>query len=573
MITFSHVTLTRPLLSKCTINVPNANLLYWYQATSSYSESWLVDSETSQGTIPHLPVTESSPYSFPVAASTRFVEVTTGEPVVARTIATTSTHDRTTRTYDASAYTATVTSQASIKTLPDSDVTKIITYSATTYMSFDSARSYTPTNIAFPVSQITDSAPIVSDVLRRNITYKGVTYAYIATSPTPYILCSVLETQQASSSSTITVPVPFFTAYHGDPYVDWSGNSAATGTLPPTLIEQMAAYEDYKPSSNCVIGNFKGQVTLDVAIIPGVQFGPSGLSSVSQLGPVSANAGVVLLSTSNTSKPAPSFSSTVFTPVTTSSSPRSSPLPGNTSPDSSSPSGKSSTYPMTTWPASQASREERSSQTPSSHTTTTLGLGGLIMSALGVTQAPKNGTTIATLAVPGTSATGSSSASTTLTVTNIPGTLSSNNIVLNSQVVNVVSVNTFDNVVFVATKSGSLVVESTMIPVPSTVTSLPSTSFSSFNITVNSKTQLVIVEQTLSSGSVITVFETSISLVTGTSSVVIGTTVLATPSTQSASRNLTSSTGAALSKKRGGGRGLWICVAIGAGVLVGELIM
>lgn len=454
-----HITITRPRLGGCTINAPNANLLYWNPVTYNYTSTPAcpILPESSGGTI-LAPIVTATPYTFPIslhAASTRFINFTNPGVVSVGQYKTTVTftNSGTTQTFTESAYTATYTQEASSETLTGSGVTTTITYSGGTATGSGTAGTRTATltgnTQTWTETDVIYSTPTfagVTDVLRPDITYNGATYAYTAMSPTPYVFFSVLEIQQASSTSTITVPVPFFSAYPGKPNGDWSGNSTATDALPADLVGQLAAYENVNVS-NCVVGTFRGQPTLDVGVFIYASVACAAPARAERtatgLGPISANPGGVVpapgpLTTSivpaappptdASSAPAPTtiiaYSARVLTSITGNPPPGTTQAPGNRPPG-----------PTTTSPVPQPPQQQTVPEAPKGPTTSS-GLAGLILSGLGATQAPKPGTTIAPVAVPGTPAASPPSAPTTLIVGNVPIAISSNNVIINSQTFN-----------------------------------------------------------------------------------------------------------------------------------------
>lgn len=219
---FKHITITKPRPGGCTINAPNANLLYWDSATYRYSSTTAcpILPESSGGVVLASIVTQA-PYTFPVslhAASTRFINFSYPGVVSVGNYTTTNTFTNhgTTQTFTESAFTDTYTHNASFETLTGIGITTTITQSAYTATGSGTAgiRTYTGTGNTqtgtYTEAIYSTSISIgPTDVLRPDIIYNGATYAYTATSPTPYVFFSVLEIERASSTSTITVPVPF----------------------------------------------------------------------------------------------------------------------------------------------------------------------------------------------------------------------------------------------------------------------------------------------------------------------------------------------------------------------------
>lgn len=562
-----HVTITRPGPGGCTINAPNANLLFWNPVTYSYSSTYAcpILPESEGGTV-LAPIVTPAPYSFPVglhAASTRFINFTdpVGVKVGNYTTTDTFTNHGTTQTFTDSAFISTYTHQASSEVFTDSNgVTTTITYSGTTATGSGTAgtRTYTLTGNTQTGTQTVDiySTPKfagVTDVLRPDITYNGATYAYTATTPTPYVFFSVLEIQQASSTSTITVPVPFLSAYPGNPNVDWSGNSTATGALASDLIGQLAAYEHVNVS-NCVAGTFRGQPTLDVGIsiyASGFCVAPARTERpASGLGPISAHPGGALLPSGPLTTsvapavPPPSDASSAQPPgattvaVTIASSARVlEPVTNNPSPATSQAPGNSPPGPVTASHVPPPPQQQTIPQVPELPTTTASGLAGLILSGLGVTQSPTPGTTIAPVAIPGTPAAGPSFAPTTLVVSNVPIAISSNNVIINSQTITPASgsppvTTTVGNQPVVVNPSQVIAGGTTVaIPIPVDLPAVsvvpaqqpPVTAVETSAITANSQSQSVVSGQTPApSGPVVTAGSTQLSLGPSASSVVIG---------------------------------------------------
>ena len=560
------VTITRPRPGGCTINAPNANLLYWNSVTYNYTSTHAcpILPESSGGTI-LAPIVTLAPYSFPVglhAASTRFINFTTPTVVEVGNHTTTFTfiNSGTTQTFTESAYTSTYTQQASSETFTGSGVTTTITLSGTTATGTGTAgtQTYTVTGNT-QTGTGTDaifSTPTfagVTDVLRPDITYNGATYAYTATTPTPYVFFSVLEIQQASSTSTITVPVPFFSAYPGKPNVDWSGNSTATGALPSDLIGQLAVYEHVN-ISNCEVGTFRGQPTLDVGIFifdSAACAAPARVEKTATgLGPISANPGGALSPseplTTSVAPAVPPPTDAGFTPapvattlaVTASSSPRVlEPVTNNPSSATSQAPGNSSPGSVTTSPVPQPPQQQTIPQVPKSPTTIASGLAGLILSGLGVPSVPTPGTMIAPVAIPGTPAAGPPSASTTLVVSNVPIAISSNNVIINSQTFKPAPgsppvTTTVGNQPVVVNPSQVIAGGTTVaIPIPVSLPAVsvipaqqpPVTTVGNSVITANSQSQFVVSGQTpVPGGPAITVGSTQLSLGPSASSVVIG---------------------------------------------------
>ena len=568
-----HVTITRPRLSGCTVNAPGAKLLYWNSATYSYSlaAACPILPESSGGTILATIVT-TAPYTFPVslhAASTQFINFTNPGPTSVGNYTTTVsfTNYGTTQTFTESAYTTTYTHGASTETLTGSGITTTIIQSAETLTGSGTAGTQTYT-VTGNTQIATETPPIYAtpafagptDVLRPDITYHGVTYAYTATTPTPYVFFSVLEVTQSSSTSTITVPVPFLSAYPGNPYVDWSGNATATGALPPNLLGQLAAYENVN-ISNCAVGTFRGEATLDVAVSLYASItcaAPArGEKTASGLGPISANPGgpsisaepltttvapSAALPTSQSSAPPPagpagpptaSSSPKALTPGTDSPSPLSSPPPGSSPPQGNSPPG-----PVTTAPATQPPLQQTAPQAANSPTTTQ-GLGGIIMSGLGGTQAPYPGTQAPS---PGTQAANPPPAPTTLTVGNVPVVVSSNSIIINSQTFSqapgLPPVTTTVGSQPIVINLSQVIAGGTTVAIPNNA-NLPAVSIvpapqplvitiGNSPITANPQSQLIVSGQTLAPGGpVITVGGTPLSLGPSASSVVIGGSLIA----------------------------------------------
>ena len=587
---FKHITITKPRLGGCTINAPNVNLLYWNSATYSYSSTQAcpILPESSGGVVLASIVTQA-PYTFPVslhAASTRFINFSYPGVVSVGNYTTTNTFTNhgTTQTFTESAFTDTYTHNASSETLTGSGITTTITQSAYTATGSGTAgtRTYTGTGNTQTgtyteaiYSTSTSRGPI--DVLRPDITYNGATYAYTATTPTPYVFFSVLEIERASSTSTITVPVPFLSAYPDNPYADWSGNASATGALPSSLIGQLAAYENAN-FSDCAVGTFRGQATLDVGISiyesVACAAPARGEKTASGLGAISANPGGALaptepLTTSvapaappptspGQSVPppttqadiAPSANSSprVLTPVTGHPFPASSPPPG-----SSPPSGSSSTPgnspsasspppgqipppesnppgPANNSPAPQPSQQQAAPQALKSPTITQ-GLGEIILSGLGATQAPN----------PGTQPENPPPAPTIVTLGNVPVAISSNNVIINGQTISPASglpplTTTVGNQPVIINPS-QVVASGTTVAIPNPV-NLPAITIvpaqqppvitvGNSAITANSQSHFVVSGQTLAPGGPpITVDGTPLSLAPSASSVVIGGTTI-----------------------------------------------
>ena len=569
---FKHITITQPRPTGCTINAPNAELLYWNSVTYSYSPpaACPILPESSGGVI-LATIASTAPYTFPVslhAASTRFLNFTNPAATNAgnRTTTITFTNHGTTQTFTESAYTATYTQKASTVTLTGSGITTTITESAATHTGSGTAGTQTYT-VTGDTQTWTETVAVYAtptfagptNVLRPDITYSGATYAYTATTPTPYVLFSVFEITQLSSTSTITVPVPFLSAYPGNPYLDWSGNATATGALPPNLIRQLAAFENVN-ISNCAVGTFRGQATLDVAVSLYANItcaAPAHAEKTATgLGPISAHPGGASipaepLTTTVAPAAAPpgqnsalppagpagsavaNSSPRVLTPVTDSPSPVGSSPPGNSPPPGSNQAG-----PVASSPAPLPPQQQTAPQA-ANLPTTSQGLGAIILSGLGGTQAPNPGTQAPN---PGTQAANPPPAPTTVNVGNVPVVISSSNVVINSQTFNpapgLPPVTTTVGSQPVVINPSQIIAGGTTVAIPNNA-NLPAVSIvpapqppviivGNTPVTANSQSQFVFSDQTLAPGGpAITVGSTQLSLGPSASSVVIGGSTIA----------------------------------------------
>ena len=566
---FKYLTRTVPQSGGCTINAPNANLIYWNPVTYSYSRPFAcpILPASTDGVVLASVVT-TAPYSFPVslhAASTRFINFTDFHISSVGNYTTTNTYINlgTTETFSGSAFTSTNTLPASTVTLTGSGVTTTITQSAKTYTG--SGAGFTTTDTISGQTQIgtatvaiysTSSFAGVTDVLRPDVTYMGATYAYTATSPTPYLFFSVLEIEQSSSTSTVTVPIPFLSAYPGNPAIDWSGNATATGALSPDLVGQLVMFENVNVS-NCAVGTFRGQATLDVGIslyFSQVCVAPArALQTVGGLGPITSDAGGVLAApmAPTTTPDSPSALPPVASPppaqpsqqqtVPQAPSPAPQPPP-QTAPQAPAPVAQPSqqTAPQAPSPAPQSQQQPPAPQGPQPPTTAS-GLGGLILSGLGATQTPSPGTVPGPVAVPGVPA-----APVTVTVGNVPVAISSNNVVINGQTVNPAPgspplTTLVGNQPVVINPSqviaaGTTVAILTPVDIPAVsiapAQQPPVITIGNSPITANAQSQFVVAGQTLSPGGpAITVGGTAVSLGPSASSIFIGgSTILLQPS-------------------------------------------
>ncbi len=359
--------------------------------------------------------------------------------------------------------------------------------------------------------------------------------------------------------------------------------------MPPNLIRQLAAYENVN-FSDCAVGTFRGQATLDAGISIDASVACAaparGEKTASELGAISANPGGALapteplttsiaLAAPPPTSPVPSApppisqaavalsvisSPRVLTPVPGIPFPGSSPTPGSSTPPGSSPPSGSSSSPGSNPPSgnspSASSPPLGQSPSPGSNPpgpvnnsptpqppqqqtdpqalrspTITQGLGGINLSGLGATQAPN----------PGAQSANSPPAPTTATVGNVQVAISSNNVIINGQTISpaprlpLVTTTVGNQPVII--NPSQVVAGGTAVAIPNpfnlpTVSVVPAQkppviTVGNSAITANSQSHFVVSGQTLAPGGPpITFGGTPLSLAPSASSVVIGGTTI-----------------------------------------------
>ena len=418
--TVKVISIIREPRPECIVNVPHADLLYWNKVT--YTTAIIEQSEDNLETLGGTVFTRVDPpspspsVSFSVsgeAAITRFVTYKTPQPVWIGDYTTSEwilTWTGETETSTVSANTVTGTQTFPPMTLVGSGITTTVgsrtetsTDTETGGVGYFTRTPGTETNFITSYYFSTPSFAGPTDIMQPEVTYNGVTYAYIATAATAYIFFSILEIERNSSTSTISVPVPHFSTYAGNPSVDWAGNSTVTGALPSDLVGQLANLQSHN-LSRCVLGTYKGLVTMDVAVswISQLVSGITAHVSVAELGPPSSSSKASSPVIHGSTQESGSISGD--SPVSGTVSPQgsSSPSPNN-GPESRQPASASThpeisptasrdTHPGDTLPAPttmssalQTSEKQMISQA-SIFLTASTGLGGWIMSFLSLTQ-------------------------------------------------------------------------------------------------------------------------------------------------------------------------------------------